>query len=255
MTSQLTNMAVLPDGAAQITWSVELQAQGLRTAVDVVSGDVATALEAHTRVEALLPVDDEDGQRIATWSGLRREGVRRDVTGDCVVYARLVTDPPVSDPEGFRSMLNSFLPRKRAIGQMLVRDRANRVLMCQLTYKRDWDLPGGVVEVNESPRLATTRELEEELGVTFPAGDLVLTDWLPPWSGWDDAVTLVFDGGVHDSAVTDSMVLEEREIRSATFCTIDEVRDRATDFTARRVEAALARLGGTGAPYTESGRP
>lgn len=250
-----TTVAVLPDGAALISWSAELQARGLREAVAAVSEDVATALEDHNRVEALVPVGDETGQRVATWAGLRREGVRRDVGGDQVVYARLVSDPPVGDPEGFRAMLNSFLPRKRAIGQMLIRDHESRVLMCQLTYKRDWDVPGGVVEVNESPRLATARELEEELGMTFPAGDLLLTDWLPPWSGWDDAVTLVFDGGVHDAGIAASMVLEAREIRRASFCTLDEIRERAADFTARRVEAALARLDGDGSPYTESGFP
>ena len=81
---------------------------------------------------------------------------------------------------------------------MLVRSTDGRVLLCQLTYKRDFDLPGGVVEVSESPQLAVAREIEEELALDIPAGPLLLTDWLPPWGGWDDAVCLVFDGGVHD---------------------------------------------------------
>ena len=83
----------------------------------------------------------------------------------------------------------------------VVRDGHGRVLLCQLTYKRDWDLPGGVVEVGESPRLAVGREIEEELALAIDAGGLLLTDWLPPWGGWDDAVCLVFDGGVHDPAI------------------------------------------------------
>ena len=74
-------------------------------------------------------------------------------------------------PGGFRSILNSVLPRKRAISQLLVRDVGGRVLLCQLTYKHDWDLPGGVVEVGESPRLASGREIEEELGLTIEPGD------------------------------------------------------------------------------------
>ena len=114
------------------------------------------------------------------------------------MLARLRSDPPLSEPESFRSLLNSFLPRERAIGQLLVRDTEGRVLLCQLACKRDWDLPGGVVEVGESPRLAVGREIEEELALEIAAGDLVLTDWLPPWGGWDDAVCLVFDGGTHE---------------------------------------------------------
>ena len=128
------------------------------------------------------------------------------------------------EPEGFRALLNSFLPRKRAISQMLVRDHDGRVLLCQLTYKSDWDLPGGVVEVGESPQLAVAREVEEELGLTLEAGPLLLTDWLPPWSGWDDALCLVFDGGVHPEAVLDGIVRQEREIRDAEFCTVGRGR-------------------------------
>ena len=46
--------------------------------------------------------------------------------------------------------------------------------------------------------------------LAIDAGDLLLTDWLPPWGGWDDAVCLVFDGGVHDPAVLDAVVKQER---------------------------------------------
>ena len=61
----------------------------------------------------------------------------------------ILTAPPTTEAAGFRALLNSFLPRKRAIAQMLVRDNDGRVLLCRLTYKQDWDLPGGVVEVGE----------------------------------------------------------------------------------------------------------
>jgi hypothetical protein len=82
----------------------------------------------------------------------------------------------------------------------------------------------------------------------------VLTDWLPPWGGWDDALCLVFDGGVHPASILDGAVLQAREIRAAAFCSTDDVHARAADFTARRVVAALASLGRGGASFTESGR-
>ncbi|ANH40282.1 hypothetical protein I601_3884 [Nocardioides dokdonensis FR1436] len=212
-----------------------------------------------SRVEARIPVDAESALRVATRAGLRREGLERMVpdertTEGYVVLARLATDPPLSEPGAFRALLNSFLPRKRAISQMLVRDHDGRVLLCQLTYKEDWDLPGGVVEVGESPQVAVAREVTEELALEIPAGPLVLTDWLPTWGGWDDALCLVFDGGVHDASITDAIVKQAREIRSAEFCTVEQVRERAADFTARRVESALANLGTGGPAYTESGR-
>jgi 8-oxo-dGTP pyrophosphatase MutT (NUDIX family) len=255
VTEPATIVTTVAEGTARITWTVD-------TPIDVIRHHVVGALVDHARVEALVAPDDEGGQRAATWSGLRREGVMRGVTVDGspvdrVVYARLATDTPLNEPEGFRALLNSFLPRKRAIGQMLVRDPDGRVLLCQLTYKPDWDLPGGVVEVNESPQQAVTREIEEELGLDLPAGGLVLSDWLPPWSGWDDALCLVFDGGVHDATLTDSIVREAREIRAAEFCTLEQITERCADFTARRIESALANVapgGPAGPAYTESGR-
>jgi 8-oxo-dGTP pyrophosphatase MutT (NUDIX family) len=245
-------VSTVGDGVARLTWDAELPVEALRA-------EVEASLETHARVETWVDPDDKSAQRIATWSGLRREGVMRGVTVDGVtvdriVYARLAHDLPAHEPEGFRALLNSFLPRKRAISQLLVRDHNGRVLLCRLTYKQDWDLPGGVVEVGESPQLAVAREVEEELALTIPAGRLLLTDWLPPWSGWDDALCLVFDGGVHEADITADVVHQEREIRDSAFCTVEQVRERCADFTARRIEAALANLDGGGPAYTESGQ-
>lgn len=240
--------AVAP-GIVRVSWSEGSGAEEVRAAVATAFADGSTRVETHLRP------DDRDAQRVATFSGMLREGVARGVGGDDrVVYARLVDDTPVEEPEGFRRLLNSFLPRKRAIAQLLVRDHDHRVLLCQLTYKRDHDLPGGVVEVGESPHLAAGREVREELALDLAPGPLLLTDWLPPWSGWDDAVCLVFDGGAHDPAVLDAVVHEEREIRDAAFRDPDEVRALCADFTARRVEAALAQVGAGAAAYAESGR-
>ncbi len=253
MTDEQPEVRPVAEGTARVSWHSRDSVDSVRYAVEI-------ALREHGRVEALVNPEDHVAQRVATWSGMRREGVLRGVTvdGDTVdriLYARLASDVPADQPEGFRALLNSFLPRKRAISQMLVRDTAGRVLLCQLTYKQDWDLPGGVVEVGESPQDAVAREVEEELQLRIPAGRLLLTDWLPPWSGWDDALCLVFDGGVHDPSVTDAIVEEPREIRAARFCTLDQVQERCADFTARRIEAALANLAtGGSAAYTESGR-
>ena len=258
MTDQPTTVATIAEGIARISWAVHVQEQGFFEAVGVVTEAVEQSLVEHGRVEVLIDPDDQVAQRVATWSGLRREGVLRGYHledgshVDRIVYARLASDPPLSEPGGFRALLNSFLPRKRAIGQVLLRDLEDRVLLCQLTYKQDWDLPGGVVEVGESPQLAAVREVEEELGLKVEPGRLLLTDWLPPWGGWDDAICLVFDGGAHDPAILEQIVKQDREILSAEFLDPVQVAERTTDFTARRVASALANLD-AGPAYTESG--
>ena len=252
------------DGVGSLSWTLYAGARGQGYATRAVRllVDYAVDILGLQRVEAQVDPRNERSLRVATRAGLRREGVKRVTPGMAdradatavVVLARLATDPPSTEPTGFRALLNSFLPRKRAIAQMLVRDPDGRVLLCRLTYKNDWDLPGGVVEVSESPQEAVSREVEEELGLQVKAGPLLLTDWLPPWGGWDDALCLVFDGGVADPSVLDDAVYQPREIRSAQFCTLDEIRAQCADFTARRIEAALRTLDGGGTAYTESGR-
>ena len=254
----------LGKGVSRVSWTPDLQDEGFEPASAAVRAGVSLALDelGQKRVEALVDPDDVTATRIATWAGMRREGVMRGAVEhsgqrhDRVVFARLHGDEPATAAKGFRALLNSFLPRKRAISQMLVRDTGGRVLLCNLTYKKDWDLPGGVVEVGESPASAVSREIHEELQLDIDAGRLLLTDWLPPWSGWDDAVCLVFDGGAHDPGLAESVVPQAREIRQARFCTLAEVHTLCADFTARRIDSALAGLESAGSPaYTESGRP
>ncbi|HEX6875543.1 MAG TPA: NUDIX hydrolase [Nocardioidaceae bacterium] len=256
-------VAVGDDDIGRLTWELSpgFTGRGLATRAVNLLVDYSFRGLRLARVEAYVDSGNDRAMRVATRSGLRREGVvrghgvREKGRADRVLFARLATDPPITEPSGFRELLNSFLPRKRAIAQMLVRDPDDRVLLCRLTYKEDWDLPGGVVEVHESPQLAVSREVAEELALDITADALLLTDWLPSWAGWDDALCLVFDGGVHDPAILDQVVVQPREIRDAEFCTLEEVRQRCADFTARRVESALANAHGSGPSYTESGRP
>ena len=255
-------LSPIGNGVARVWWTVEVEELGFTEAVQRVAAMLEMAfvdLKQH-RVEAWVDPSQPVSARIATWAGLHREGLMRglvDMEGDRhdrLLFARVVSDEPVTEPSGFRALLNSFLPRKRAISQMLMRDAEDRVLVCRLTYKKDWDLPGGVIEVGESPQLAVSREIKEELGLDAPAGDLLLTDWLPPWGGWDDALCLVFDGGVWDPAITETLTLQPREIAGVEFLPVDELEGKATDFTLRRIRAALGNLRGGTAPYTESGR-
>ncbi|MBD8605665.1 NUDIX hydrolase [Aeromicrobium sp. CFBP 8757] len=154
--------------------------------------------------------------------------------------ARLVDDPPADTREGFIAILNAGLPTKRIISQGLVRDERGRVLLCELTYKQEWDLPGGVIEVGEAPSVGLVRELEEELGTTVEVRDLLTVNWLPAWRGWDDACIFLFDLGVVDSTITDGMTLQPTEIKAVHWCDPADVRDRATDAAIELLEAVDA---------------
>jgi RimJ/RimL family protein N-acetyltransferase/8-oxo-dGTP pyrophosphatase MutT (NUDIX family) len=249
------------EGNGSLSWAVYPEHRGRGTAVRAVRMLVAYAFGelGLSRVEAYVHPGNTRSLRVATRAGLRREGVVRGrdpfrgERNDMVLLGRLAADPGPHTPDGFRAMLNAGLPTKRVIAQGVIRDPRGRVLMCELVYKPDWDLPGGVVEPGESPRDGIVREVREELGVELAAGALVAVDWLPPWAGWDDAVVLVFDLGRHDTSLVGDAVLEPREIAAVHWCAPELVRSRARPPTAARVEQALARPAAAGAVFLHGG--
>ncbi|PWJ27295.1 ADP-ribose pyrophosphatase YjhB (NUDIX family) [Branchiibius hedensis] len=212
------------------------------------------------RVEAMVSAEDRAGIRAVQRAGLRREGVLRDAGRslsddpvDVVSLARVAGDPPLSDPLTFNRMLNASLPIKRAIGQALIRNSRGEVLLCQLSYKKFWDLPGGVVDPHESPAAAVRREVKEELDVTIALHGLAAVTWLPPWRGWDDAVLFLFDARL-DPADEAAIHLEPREIQSLHWCDDAAIKQHAAAYTARLIEQAVHAVdSGAGPVYLEDG--
>lgn len=150
----------------------------------------------------------------------------------------------------FIRILNNRLPRKRVIGQGLLRDREGRILLCQLTYKRDWDLPGGVVDPNESPAHCVTREIREELGIDLTVRGLLAVNWLPPYRGWDDALLCLFDLGVVDASITDGLTLLRREIKGVHWVTVDDLADHVAPYNAAMLPEIIRDLDGAAARQT-----
>ncbi|MGN6300025.1 MAG: NUDIX domain-containing protein, partial [Angustibacter sp.] len=212
------------------------------------------------RVEARVPDADRDSVRAAIRSGMRREGIARAARvgagsrGDVVVLARVATDPPPDSREGFIGILNATLPTKRAIAQGVLRDRDGRVLLCELTYKDEWDLPGGVVDPSESPAHCVVREVREELGLDVEVRGLLAVNWLPPWRGWTDATVFVFELALDDAdGIADRATLQRREIRALHFADEEEWEGRVAAYNQRLLAFLATHTGPTA--YLEDGLP
>jgi len=260
---QVGRVELLADdtGDAELIWAVvpEYRAVGVvERALRLVVAWAFAELGTH-RVEARVDDADRDGVRAALRAGLRKEGVARSSLAargsraDVLVLARLVGDPPPESHEGFIAMLNSNLPTKRAIAQGVLRDGDGRVLLCELTYKREWDLPGGVVDPSESPADCVAREIREELGIDVAVHGLLAVNWLPPWRGWSDATAFIFDLGVADDGLVQRTTLERREIRGLHWVGEEELEGRVAPYNQR----LLAFLGTHAGPaaYLEDGLP
>ena len=78
---------------------------------------------------------------------------------------------------------------------VLLFDDLDRVLVVEPTYVDFMELPGGAVDLDESPRQAAIREVKEELGLDRDPGRLLAMDWVPPRPGRTEGLIAVFDGG------------------------------------------------------------
>lgn len=133
-------------------------------------------------------------------------------------------------------------------------DGGGRVLIVEPTYKDHWEIPGGMLEVGETPSQACAREVEEELGLRVRLGRLLVVDWAPhPVFG--DRVLFVFDGGTLDAAQLAAISLQAEELASYALIAPSEVEARLIPRLARRVRAALTARAGGMTSYLEHGLP
>jgi 8-oxo-dGTP diphosphatase len=121
----------------------------------------------------------------------------------------------------------------------LIRDTQGRVLVVEPAYKDQWEVPGGAVEADESPREACRRELAEELGLDLPVGRMLVMEWQGPESERSESLMFLYDGGVLDTQV---IALADDELKSYAFVDPTELDQYLVKRLSRRMRAALTAL-------------
>lgn len=123
---------------------------------------------------------------------------------------------------------------------VLLRDKNDRIVLIEPTYKDTWEVPGGVVEAGESPWLAAERELKEELGLIRRNMPVLVVDYVPVASdGMPEGLLWIFDGGLLDETECEDLRGFDEEVKSARLLTIDEATERTKESLARRLKVAL----------------
>lgn len=256
--SEFTVQVEISGDVGVLRWKEQsIDAETLHRAVSLAADDALIAHELR-RLQVDLPAHDVAARRALQRCGFRLEGRLRSAlkvaNGDLVdvlIYGRLAIDP-VYGGLGFSGVMDSVLPTKRMIGHAVFQDEQGRVLLVETRYKEDWELPGGIVEGNESPRLGAEREVLEEIGLSITFGDAAIIDWMPPYLGWSDAIEFIFDGGTLPEDVTNGIVsTDPGELVAVHWVDPDDLERRVTDLSARRIRLLLS--GWTG--MTENGFP
>jgi 8-oxo-dGTP diphosphatase len=167
--------------------------------------------------------------------------------------ARSIDSLAVSDSDAAAAYLAS-LHRKRMAAGMLFVDSGGRALLVEPAYTTEtWDIPGGGVEEDESPRAAARREVAEELGLDREPGRLLAVDYVARRGARTEGVMYVFDGGRLTDDDIAAIRLPPDEL--ASFAFVDEARaaELLRPRLARRLTASLRARGAGATVYLEGG--
>lgn len=145
------------------------------------------------------------------------------------------------------------LPAKRMAAGAIFVNEADQVLLVKPTYKAGWEIPGGVIEKDESPRAGCEREIQEELGLSMQANQLLLVDYTsyPADSPKTEVVIFLFDGGILSDAAIAQIRLPQDELSEWRFFDVDALPATLNPILGRRIRAAYGQRQHAAAIYTE----
>lgn len=149
----------------------------------------------------------------------------------------------------------SGMPTKRLAADCLFTDEAGRLLVLDPPYKVTWDIPGGMVEVDESPWRAAQREVHEEVGLDIEPGELLVVDWKSRDGDLTEVVALLFDGGYLTTRDIDRIVINPSEVRAYRFVELEEAGKLLDVELFARVSAGMAARTRAPITYLEDGVP
>lgn len=147
-----------------------------------------------------------------------------------------------------------LLPMKRMGAGAVIRDFDDRVLVVKPTYKRAWELPGGAVEDDESPRGACIRELHEELGIAVAVGGLLCVDYNSSTPDYVESLMFLFATEPVDAATIATIKLPPDELSEYRFVTVSEATGLLGPRVGQRLATVLAGRGDVEV-YLENQRP
>ena len=147
------------------------------------------------------------------------------------------------------------LPKKCMGAGCLFFDQDHRLLLVKPAYKSTWEIPGGIVEQDESPKAACQREVGEELGLKRSIGRLLVVDYNYATAKKSESLMFIFDGGNLTQEEIDRIVLNPSELLDYAFFNPGDFPDEMSASLQKRVLAAWEQHSQPGAVYLENQRP
>lgn len=131
------------------------------------------------------------------------------------------------------------LPKKRMGAGVLIFNDKDEILFVHPTYKPVWEIPGGSVEINESPRMACIRELGEELAFPVPVGQLLCVGYGEGDHTKTERLHFIFDGGRIAPEGIQKIRVPKEELSGFTFTTLEKAAPHLTIALKEKIQHAL----------------
>ena len=145
-------------------------------------------------------------------------------------------------------------PKKRIACGVIFLNAANEILIAKPTYKDGWTLPGGIVEKGESPLEGARRESMEEVGLSLAERKLLCLDHRYNAEDNDDALQLIFFGGILSEKEISSIKLQKAELSEYRFVNVTEALKLLRPKIGNRTAVALQALETGSIIYLENGK-
>lgn len=143
------------------------------------------------------------------------------------------------------------LPQKRMGAGCLFFDEQGRILLVKPTYKPGWEIPGGVVELNESPQKCCEREIQEELGLQRTTSGLLVVDYNRAIGQKTESLMFIFNGGTLSFDQIAAIRLPVSELSEFRFFDVTALPEMTSTLRGR-IMAAYEQSAKGGATYLEN---
>ena len=147
------------------------------------------------------------------------------------------------------------LPKKRMGSGVLFFNNKGELLVLKPSYKDGYEIPGGSIELDESPRKAVLREVEEEIGIDVYSSEiakLLCVDYQDAVEPKTESIMFIFDGGILSDEKLSQIKVDGKEIIDFKFINQDDVLKYLTRVVGRRVQQALIARRNNSCVYLEN---
>ncbi|WBW99026.1 NUDIX domain-containing protein [Oceanirhabdus sp. W0125-5] len=134
------------------------------------------------------------------------------------------------------------LPKKRMASGAIFYNEKMEVLVVKPTYKEGWSIPGGVIELNESPAEGCRREVLEELSLDIKLKELLVVDYFHGTETYTESLQFIFYGGILNTSSINEIKLPPEELEKYKFINVEIIEEYLSGRLLRRVKQAIKAL-------------